>query len=103
MAGYNYRRGMSNNAVDAYRNNQKPISRFTAPDLRDTDINISLGFVRWMAKNKHRRHVARHDTSKFHKFVRFYDLASLHQRIDDLGTDRMAELRQHYLRHLAAR
>ena len=50
MAGYNYRRGMSNHAVDAYRNNQKPISRFTAQDLRDTDINISLGFAKWMGQ-----------------------------------------------------
>ena len=97
MAVYNHRRGMSNNAVDAYRNNQKPISRFTAQDLRDADINISLGFARWLAKNKHWRYVARYHSSKFYKFVRFYDLASLRQRIDDLGTDRMAELRQHYL------
>ena len=38
MAGYNYRRGMSRNAVDAYRRNLKPISRFTAQDLRDADL-----------------------------------------------------------------
>lgn len=49
-AGYNCRRGMSNNAVDAHRNNQKPISRFTAQDLRDADINISLGFAGWMGQ-----------------------------------------------------
>ena len=103
MAGYNHRRGMSNNAVDAYRRNEKPISRFTAQDLRDADINISLGFARWMARKKHWRHVARHHSSKFYKFVRFYDLASLRQRIEDLGTDQMDELRQHYLRHLAAK
>ena len=34
MAGYDHHRGMSNNAVDAYRRNLKPISRFTAQDLR---------------------------------------------------------------------
>ena len=53
MAGYNHRRGMSNNAVDAYRNNQKPISRSTAKDLRDADINISLGFARWLARKEY--------------------------------------------------
>ena len=37
MAGYNYRLGMSNNAVAAYRRNLKPISRFTDQDLRDAD------------------------------------------------------------------
>ena len=103
MAGYNHRRGMSNNAVDAYRNNQKPISRFTAQDLRDADIKISLGFARWLARKKHWRYVARHHSSKFYKFVRFYDLAHLRQSIEDLGTDQMAELRQHYRRHLAAK
>ena len=41
MAGYNHRRGMSNNAVDDYRKNEKPISQFTAQDLRDADVNIS--------------------------------------------------------------
>ena len=66
IAGYNHRRGMSNNAVGAYRNNQKPISRFIAQDLRDADINISLGFARWLARRKHWRHVARHHSSKFY-------------------------------------
>ncbi len=31
MAGYNHRRGMSKNAVGAYRRNLKSISRRTAP------------------------------------------------------------------------
>ena len=52
MAGYNHRRGMSNNAVDAYRRNLKPISRFTAQDLRDADVHISLAFAKWLAKKQ---------------------------------------------------
>ena len=50
MAGYNHRRGMSNNALKAYRRNLKPISRFTAQDLRHANIEISLAFARWLAK-----------------------------------------------------
>ena len=42
MAGYNHRRGMSNNAVDSYRRNQKPVSRITVQDLRDAGVYISL-------------------------------------------------------------
>lgn len=103
MAGYNHRRGMSNNAVDAYRNNQMPLSRFTAQDLHDADINISLGFARWLARKKHWPYVARHHTSKFYKLVRFYDLAALGRLIESLETDEMDSLRQHYRRHLAAK
>ena len=70
MAGYNYKRGMSNNAVDAYRRNLKPISRFTAQDLCDADINISLAFAKWLAKKKYWKHVERHHSSKFCNMVR---------------------------------
>ena len=73
MAGYNRRRGMSNNAVDAYRRNLKPISRFTAQDLRDADIHISLAFARWLAKKKYWAPAERHHSSKFYNKIRFYD------------------------------
>lgn len=34
MAGYNYYEGMSNNALDAYENGNKPLSKITAQDLK---------------------------------------------------------------------
>ena len=102
MAGYDYRRGMSNNAVDAYRRNIKPISRFTAQDLRDADIHISLAFARWMAKKKHWAPVERHHSSKFYNMVRFYDPVALRNVIRDLG-DGIDNLRQRYLDDLRAR
>ena len=34
MAGYNYYEGMSNNALDAYEDGKKPLSRITALDLK---------------------------------------------------------------------
>ena len=102
MAGYNYRRGMSNNAVDAYRHNIKPISRFTAQDLRDADIHISLGFARWLAKKKYWKPVAWHHSSKYYNKVNFYSLETLREIILQLG-DQLEELRQSYRRHLSGR
>ena len=102
MAGYNYRRGMSNNAVDAYRHNIKPISRFTAQDLREADIHISLGFARWLAKKKHWKPVAWHHSSKYYNKVNFYSLETLREIILQLG-DQLEELRQSYRRHLSGR
>ena len=46
MAGGDYCRGMSENAIDSCRRNFEPISRFAAQDLRDADVHISLGFAR---------------------------------------------------------
>lgn len=34
MAGYNYYEGMSNNALDAYEDGKKPLSKITAQDLK---------------------------------------------------------------------
>ena len=102
MAGYNYKRGMSNNAVDAYRQNIKPISRFTAQDLRDADIHISLAFAKWLAKKRHWKPVAWHHSSKYYNKVNFYSLEMLRQIILQLG-DRLEELRQSYRRHLRGR
>lgn len=102
MAGYNYRRGMSRNAVDAYRRNLKPISRFTAQDLRDADVHISLAFAKWLAKKKYWKHVERHHSSKFYNKIRFYDPDDLRSVILDLG-DEIEHLRQRYLDDLRAR
>ena len=33
MAGYNYKKGMSNNAVEAYKNGKKPLSRWQKKDI----------------------------------------------------------------------
>jgi len=102
MAGYNYRRGMSRNAVDAYRRNIKPISRFTAQDLRDTNVHISLAFAKWLAKRKHWTPAERHHTSKFYNKVRFYDLNDLRTVTLNLGRE-IETLRQLYLDDLRAR
>ncbi len=101
MAGYNYRRGMSNNAVQAYRRNFKPISRFTAQDLQDANVDISLGFARWLAKKKYWNPSFWHHSSKYYNEVNFYNLKNLRRlirRLRDLG--RLEELRQSYRRHL---
>ena len=66
MAGYNYRRGMSRNAVDAYRRNLKPISRFTAQDLRDANIEISLASPSGWPRRNIGRPVAWHHSSEFY-------------------------------------
>ena len=102
MAGYNHRRGMSNNAVDAYRRNRKPISRFTAQDLHDADVHISLAFAKWLAKRKYWKPVEWHHSSKLYNQVKFYDLRNLRSVILELS-DEISTLRRYYLRELSER
>ena len=42
MAGYDYYAGMSNNAVYAYEDGRKPLSKFTKSDLISQNIHIYI-------------------------------------------------------------
>ena len=104
MAGYNHRRGMSNNALKAYRRNLKPISRFTAQDLRHANIEISLAFARWLAKEKLWSPSDWHHSSKYYNKVNFYNLKNLRRLVRHLNNEgRLEEMRQRYLDDLRAR
>lgn len=74
MAGFNYHLGMSNNAVAAYRDGRKPLSKITARDLekagwdgtlKDAKALAKMGF--WETSEWH------HSGGAFYNKVDFYD------------------------------
>ena len=73
--GWNYERGMSNNAVKAYAEGKVPISRVTRKRLDEYDINLTVR----EAKERFRRIGAceYHHTSKYARRTDFYDLSEL--------------------------
>lgn len=94
MAGYDWSRGMSNNAVTAYANGERPMSRWTKAALleRATDVLVDslefdgsyaeargevarlahfpLGFLKWELL----RESSWHHTGKFFNETSFYDV-----------------------------
>ena len=50
MAGYSFQHGMSNNAVDAYRNGVKPLTQITLADLRNAGWTETRALAVRMAK-----------------------------------------------------
>ena len=70
MAGYNYRRGMSKNAVDAYRRNIKPISRFTAQDLRDAEHLLIRLMSRHVQENRGRAWIPQDSVHSLERIAR---------------------------------
>ena len=96
MAGYDQAKGMSRNAVTAYEENLKPLSKVTAGDLKNADIKISLALARWMAKNGHWRPSEWHHSSKFYNEVDFYNTADLHNILQSMPEGRLERFRQVY-------
>ena len=78
MAGYDYLNGMSNNAVSAYEAGRKPLSKFTAQDLKSAGIACTLSFAKWLAKNnKWTTSEWHHSGGTWYNTVEFYDLEDL--------------------------
>ena len=96
MAGYDHAKGMSRNAVTAYEENLKPLSKVTAGDLKNAGIKISLALARWMAKNGHWRPCEWHHSSKFYNEVDFYDTGDLHNILQSIPEGRLEKFRQAY-------
>ena len=80
MAGYDWKNGMSNNAVDAYENGEKPISKWTKSVILEEIENMG-----WNAENFRKYKVSElrrnlleksswHHTSKFFNQTVFYAL-----------------------------
>lgn len=84
MAGYCYERGMSNNAVFAYECGRKPISKFTKSDLLTHEIDLTLDFVKWLAKkNIWETSEYHHTGGTWYNSTYFYDLEDLRELISN--------------------
>lgn len=76
MAGYcNY--SMSNNAVGAYHDGRKPLSKITAKDVAEAGFTEPLAFAKWLAKHGHWDASEWHHTSKEYNRTDFYDADDL--------------------------
>lgn len=91
MAGYDYYAGMSNNAVYAYEEGRKPLSKFTKSDLTSQNINLSLSFVKYLAKEKIWSTSEWHHSSYAFNKVKFYDLEVLKDTLADLSKEEIAQ------------
>ena len=91
MAGYDYYAGMSNNAVYAYEDGRKPLSKFTKSDLISQNIDLSLAFVKYLAKQKIWTTYEWHHSSSAFNEVKFYDLEVLKDTLADLSKEELAQ------------
>ena len=102
MAGYNGY-SMSNNAVAAYDEGKKPLSKIKASDLKASGWLYSAGFAKWLAKQKRRNgHFDNdymiwepaewHHTSKEYNCTNFYDPDDLLNAWIDVPDERRNEL-----------
>jgi hypothetical protein len=72
MAGY-YKNSMSNNAVEAYAEGKKPVSRITNEDILKYGVNEGITFFRWYVQNYCPTCVWHHTSPKFNE-TDFYDI-----------------------------
>lgn len=96
MAGYDYYAGMSNNAVYAYEEGRKPLSQFTKNDLKSQNIDLSLSFVKFLAKQNIWTTYEWHHCSSAFNEVKFYDLEVLKDTLADLSKEELAQHQADY-------
>jgi|TARA_R110000737_G_C14579667_1_gene485439 hypothetical protein len=78
MAGYNYTEGMSNNALDAYNEGKKPLSKITIKDLKESGWKGTKKQALDLAKNGHWKPSEwHHSGGTWYNQVSFYDLQDL--------------------------
>jgi len=91
--GYDYERGMSNRALEAYREGRQPLSRWTAGELRESGWKHTLKLARHLAKagvwHSWEWH---HSGGTYFNRVYFYDAAQLLESWGALSED---ERRRH--------
>ena len=87
MTGYNGF-SMSNNAVFAYNDGKKPLTKFKKKDFTENELNLSKSFYLWLAEIGYWTASEWHHTSKHYNKTEFYCLQDLKQNIfDDLDCD----------------
>lgn len=116
MAGYDWNKGMSNNAVAAYAKNEKPLSKWTKTELlkwfdsaienpSEYDLKYYGDFIAdaetWKQKFKKMplnllrkillEKTSYHHTSKYYNITNFYSLADLDTIYDNLDKENLLE------------
>ena len=92
MSGYDHFQGMSNNALLAYEEGRKPISRVTTVDLKNHRIDISLNFAKYLAdQNIWKTEEWHHSCGESFQKIKFYDLNVLKDLLDDLSKEKFTE------------
>ncbi len=96
MAGYNIDLGMSNAAISAYEEGQKPLSKFHKEDFEKAGIPIPAVFARWLAEKGHWPSFEwHHSGGTWFNEVNFYDIEILSERIESGELD-IAKLKKDY-------
>jgi len=88
MAGYNYSKGMSNNAANAYNNDIVPKSSITRKLLDKYGIKLSVKVVKELISNNLIQPSEwHHSGGTWYNEVDFYSLENITNRIDELKED----------------
>jgi hypothetical protein len=88
MAGYNYTEGMSHNAVDAYNEGKKPLSKITLEDLKEAGWKGTKKQALDLAKNGHWKPSEwHHSGGTWYNKVSFYDPQDLLDIDSSLSVD----------------
>ena len=77
MTGYSFENNMSNNAVLAYQNNIKPLSKFTISDLRQAGWLGTVILAKRLAAGGVWKSYEYHHSSSWYNKVRFFDPTDL--------------------------
>ena len=94
MAGYNYRQGMSNNAVSAYDEGKTALSNVTRDLLDEHDIAIPVWFAKTLLQTEIGACEWHHCGGKgFYNEVDFYDIEELKFFLSTASEAHLAELK----------
>ena len=95
MAGYNYKKGMSNNAVFAYDEGKMALSHVTRKVLDSFDISIPVWFAKKLLQRKVGPCEWHHCGGKsFYNEIDFYDLSDLKNYLESNPDDSILELKE---------
>lgn len=84
MAGYDWSRGKSNNAVAAEMEGLRVRSKITGEWLRGVGVREPVGFVKWLVRHGFIGPDEWHHSSKFFNRVDYYAAASVRDQLDEL-------------------
>ena len=90
MAGYSGL-SMSNNALAAYAEGKKPVSRINKADIQKYDVNTSITFFRWFVKN-YCGDCGWHHTSYLFNKTSFYDIERCSNRYKEVDIEKLKSI-----------
>ena len=93
MAGY-IDHSISNNGMNAYKRGLFPISKLYKDDLIQANLNITVKFAKWLAKQGYWHPSEWHHCSKHYNEVNFYDIDDLVGLLED--SQKLKELQFKY-------